>query len=1004
MNNASIHQLVEEQVLRTPDAVAVSFQDQHLTYQQLNQRANQLAHYLRELGIETEMLVGVCVERSLEMVVTLLGILKAGGAYVPLDPSYPKERLSLTIEGAQLSFLITQKHLENVVPKNQAKTVFIDQDSSIISQRSDQNIRGLVAEHNLAYVLYTSGSTGRPKGVAIEHRNTTALIDWASSFFASEQLEGVLASTSLCFDLSVFELFVTLSCGGNVIVVQNALELSSSAPLAKITLINTVPSAINELLRMNCIPTSVKTINLAGEPLQNELVQKLYRLGHIEKVFNLYGPSEDTTYSTVCLVPQGTDDIPSIGQPISNTSIYLLDSSMNPVPHGHEGEMYISGPGLARGYLNRPDLTGQKFISNPVSSHPESRLYKTGDLAAYDNDGNLKFLGRIDNQVKIRGFRIELGEIESCLLQHYAINQVVVVAREGEQGNKRIVAYLVPNCFSNKQPTLSRNTLTRVLRAFLSQKLPDYMIPSAFILLDQLPLTLNGKIDRRALPVPTWTRSALGSYIAPRTAIERKLAEIWGDLLEIEVDKIGIHDTFEEFGGNSLLSVQVVSEVNEKLETTVSLSDFLEASTIENLSRRIEAIAHGQVSESSVCDLENEVSLDPRIFPQEDLYGPIPEILLTGATGFLGIFLLNELLRKTRADVYCLVRATSLEEGKAKLWNQLKRHRLWEEGLCERIIPVIGDLSKPNLGLTDEKFFRLSEKIDSIYHCGAWVNVAYPYSALKAANVTGTEEILRLACRNRIKPVHFISTVDVYSFNQDTGTATVGEQDEIGPAHQLYSGYAQSKYVAEKLIVSAGERGLPVAIYRPSNILGTHKTGISSTDAFVMKMIQGCLHMGCAPELEASLNIVPVDYVSQVIVELSQQKDSYSQAMNITNPQSITWIELLDLMDELGYSMERLSYESWYAHLLKIKNQGTANAIMPLAALFSNRKFIQKSLGAFDFMCGSAQRRMTDKGISCPQIGIQSLENYLANMAHPDFLSAQSSVNPRKQYAELQQI
>ncbi|MBE9060601.1 amino acid adenylation domain-containing protein [cf. Phormidesmis sp. LEGE 11477] len=1001
MNSPSIHQLIEEQVLRTPDAIAVSYQDRHLTYHQLNQRANQLAHHLRSQGVKAEMLVGVCIERSLEMVVTLLGILKAGGAYIPLDPNYPQARLSLTIEDAQLPFLVTQSHLKDVVPQTRAKTVFVDQDSQLISQQSDQNITGLVADHNLAYVLYTSGSTGRPKGVAIEHRNVIALVDWASSFFTAEQLKGVLASTSLCFDLSIFELFVTLSCGGSVIVVQNALELSSSTPSAEVTLINTVPSAINELLKADCIPPSVTTVNLAGEPLQNALVQQLYGLSHIEKIFNLYGPSEDTTYSTACLMPRGTNDIPSIGQPISNTRIYLLDSNMNPVPSGNEGEMYISSPGLARGYLNRPDLTRQKFLSNPLSAAPESRLYKTGDLASYDSSGNLKFLGRIDHQVKIRGFRIELGEIESCLLQHYAVNQVIVVAREakeGEQGNKRIVAYFVPNTLANNQNTLSKNTLARVLRDFLSQKLPDYMIPSAFISLEHLPLTPNGKIDRRALPVPVWTRSALGDYVAPKTLTERKIVDIWSELLSVEAEKIGIHDAFEELGGNSLLSVQAVSEINEKLRTNLSLGDFLKEPTVDSLSRRIEAIAHTQGAESLAYDLENETNLDPTIIPQPALNGPIPEILLTGATGFLGVFLLHELLRKTRADVHCLVRATSFEEGKAKLWNQLKAHCLWEEGLCDRIIPIIGDLGQPNLGLTTEKFFRLSEKIDTIYHCGAWVNVVYPYEALRAANVTGTEEILKLACQNRIKPVHFISTVDVYASDKDIVTGS--EQDEIGPVSRLYSGYAQSKYVAEKLVASAGKRGLPVAIYRPSNILGTYKTGILSVDSFIPKLLQGCLQMGCTPEIEALLNIITVDYASQVIVKLSQQHDSYGQAMNIVNPHSITWTKLLDLMEGLGYSMKRLSYESWYGHLLKIKKQGSQNAVMPLAALFSNRQFIRKSLGAFDFVCENTQRRITEAGVVCPSFDTPQLENYLAHMACLEGLRPQSSARELKKIAK----
>lgn len=989
MNRISIHQLIEQQVIETPEAIAVVFQNDSLTYQALNQQANQLAHYLKALGVKTEMLVGVCVERSIETVITLLGILKAGAAYVPLDPTYPKERLAVTIEDAQLPFVITQQHLIDVIPKNKAEIILVEQAAQAIDRQPQTNLNVAVCDRNLAYVLYTSGSTGKPKGVAIEHRNTLALIEWASQTYTAYQLKGVLASTSLCFDLSVFEIFVTLSCGGKVIVVKNALDVPNLVSPTDVTLINTVPSAINELLRLNCIPPSVETINLAGEPLQNALVQQLYQLGHVDRVYNLYGPSEDTTYSTAFLVPRGSNNIPSIGKPISNTKIYLLDAEMKLVPTGTEGEIHISGPGLARGYLNRPELTAQKFITCPFSqndSQTESRLYKTGDLAAYDSDGNLKFFGRIDNQVKIRGFRIELGEIESYLLEHYAINQVIVVAREGISGSKSVIAYIVPKKLLQQQHTLTRNTLSRVLRAFLGQKLPDYMVPSAFILLDQLPLTLNGKIDRRALPVPSVTRSEAGKYVAPKTSIERKLAEIWGSILEVEVEKIGVRDSFEEFGGNSLLSVRVVSEVNEKLEAKISLNDFLEAPEIEHFSKKIEAVLSGSTIPTVSDDIDSDAFLNCNIFPQQSMSKSVPELLLTGASGFLGTFLLSDLLTQTRADVHCLVRASSVEEGKARLQSQLKQHNLWREDLVERIFPVIGDLSLPMLGLTEAKFFRLSEKIDAIYHCGAWVNVIYPYSALKAANVKGTEEILKLACQGQIKPVHFISTVDVYSFVQETELRTVSEKDAIGPGNQLCSGYAQSKYVAEKLVIAAGERGLPVSIYRPSNILGSHKASTFPIDSFVIKMLQGCLHMEAAPEIEALLNIVPVDYVSRAVVTLSQQPSSLGRSMNITNPQPVRWSDLLEMAADIGYPVKRLTYESWYADLLKVESRTTNNMLAPLAALFSNRQFIQKSLGAFNFACSSTHQKLSAQGVSCPPVEPQFIKACIADLARQQFL------------------
>jgi amino acid adenylation domain-containing protein len=659
LKGISIHQLIEFQVSQTPDAIAVIFEDEQLTYRELNQKANQLAHHLSTLGVKPEVLVGVCVERSLEMIIALLAILKAGGAYVPLDPTYPKERLAFVIEDTQLPILLTQQHLLESIPQHQAHTIYLDSDWQAIAQQPADDPTSGVQPSNLAYTIYTSGSTGRPKGVAIEHRNAVALIDWAREFFTAEQLAGVLASTSLCFDLSVFELFVTLSCGGKVILAADALQLPNLPAAKEVTLINTVPSAIAELLRMNGIPTSVHTINLAGEPLQNALVQKLYQLDHIRQVFNLYGPSEDTTYSTVALMQKGTSELPSIGRPISNTQIYLLDSQFNPVPNGAEGELYISGAGLARGYLNRPELTAEKFIRNRFSHEPGSRLYKTGDLAAYLPDGNLKFLGRIDHQVKIRGFRIELGEIEALLAQAPGVRQSVVVARGDVPGNKRLVAYVVPNPVSK---SLLPHVTARNLRNFLKQKLPNYIVPSAFVLLDELPLTLNGKVDRRALPIPQWTRMEEGSYVAPRTPLESQLAEIWSRLLGVE--QVGIYDNFCELGGHSLLAIQLVYQVSEAFQIELPLGNFLENPTIAGLAQIIDALCRAETIATSTNNLEDVAVLDPTICPENTLTEPVLELFLTGATGFLGTFLLYELLQQTRSDVYCLVRATSFEEGK----------------------------------------------------------------------------------------------------------------------------------------------------------------------------------------------------------------------------------------------------------------------------------------------------------------------------------------------------
>ncbi|HEY0365245.1 MAG TPA: amino acid adenylation domain-containing protein, partial [Pyrinomonadaceae bacterium] len=436
----SIQQLFEEQVARTPKAIAVVDEHHSLTYEELERRANQLARRLRREGVGPESLVAVCLERTTELLVALLGILKAGGAYVPLDPSYPQPRLQFMLEDSAAAVVLTEQQLTGRLPHHNGKQICLDQERERLSQESSEPLASPGLPQSLAYVIYTSGSTGRPKGVAIEHHSTVTLLQWAQTVYSRADLAGVLASTSICFDLSVYELFLPLSVGGTVVIAADALQLASAQWPTELTLINTVPSAIAELLRLKGIPESVRVVNLAGEPLPQTLVQQLYELGTIERVYDLYGPSEDTTYSTVALrSPSGAA---TIGRPVANTQIYLLDDWLQPAPIGVPGELYIGGEGLARGYLKRPELTAEKFIANPFSA-AGTRLYRTGDVARYLEDGNLQYVGRSDQQVKVRGYRIELGEIEAAINEHPDVRESTVIVREDEPGDKRLVAYIV---------------------------------------------------------------------------------------------------------------------------------------------------------------------------------------------------------------------------------------------------------------------------------------------------------------------------------------------------------------------------------------------------------------------------------------------------------------------------------------------------------------------------------------------------------------------------------
>jgi amino acid adenylation domain-containing protein len=581
-----LHELFEAQVERTPEAVAVVFGENSLTYGELNKRANQLARHLKGLGVGANSLVGICVERSLEMVVGLLGILKAGGAYVPLDPEYPKERLAFMLEDSGLKVLLTQRHL--AVPQGGARLVRLDADWTTIAEQNRSNVPNVAAPDNLAYVIYTSGSTGKPKGVTIEHRNAVNFVHWGLSAFTNEEMAGVLASTSICFDLSVFELFVTLSRGGKVILAKNVLQLPDLAAKNQVTLINTVPSAMTALLREAAMPPGVQVVNLAGEALATSLVNQLYALP-IKKVYDLYGPTETTTYSTWTL--RQSDQPAKIGRPVANTRIHILDKQLQPVPAGVPGELLIGGDGLARGYHNRPELTAEKFIADPFSADPNARLYRTGDLARYLPNGDIQYLGRLDHQIKIRGFRVELGEIEGVLNKHSGIKDSVVVAREDAPGDKRLVAYLVSR---NGPISLSE------LRIYLRAKLPEYMVPAAFVPLKALPLTPNGKVNRKALPKPDFEPS-IDKLVPPATPTEIVLARIWREVLEIK--HASTSDNFFESGGHSLLAVQLIGKINKTFNVNLPIPVFFQNPTIKGLAIVLDREDHNR-RESKLIQLQ----------------------------------------------------------------------------------------------------------------------------------------------------------------------------------------------------------------------------------------------------------------------------------------------------------------------------------------------------------------------------------------------------------------
>jgi len=1418
-----IYELFEQQVLSTPNTVAVVGEGKQLSYAQLNQRANQLAHYLRSQGVGPEVLVGICVERSLEMVIGLLAILKAGGAYIPIDPTYPQERLAFIVEDARVPVLLTQQPLLKALPTADKKVVCLDAEWPMIARESQENPLHIATDENLAYVIYTSGSTGKPKGVMIQHKALVNFAKAASYEYEMQASDRVLQFASISFDAAAEEIFPSLITGAALVL--RTREMLSSVPLflqrcheLELTVLD-LPTAFWHQVTAELstpgvvLPQSLRLVIIGGEKaLPQSLTTWQKHVNSRIRLVNTYGPTETTVVATMCDLagPKAVDtsgqELP-IGSAIQNVQTYILDELLQPVPPGMPGELYIGGAGLARGYLHRPELTKKKFVSSPFDAARDTRLYKTGDLVRCRQDGHIEFLARIDHQEKIRGFRIELGEIEAVLGGHPGVQETVVLAREDVAGDKRLVAYVVPSrsyqvvmpttdweqerefqwqevfdnlygefdsnqqsafyvkgwnssytglpmldeevrewmeqtvqrilalqpqrlleigcggsglmlfrlaphCLQYCATDLSANALfvlqqqlnqleqdlpgvtlihraaddftgvaanafdsvlivsvaqyfpsidyllqvltgavnavapggfiflgdvrsmplleafhtsvqlrqaspslpiadlqqrvqkqmrhekqlvidptfftalkqhlpkissveihlerghhhneltkfrydvilhvghtstatpdipwldwqeqgltltsvrqllaetqpellgiTRVpnarlladvqavkllknpsefqivadiqqvlqtteigvdpedlwllgdtlpysvdvcwldssvdgaysvifkrsgtgilpigsvveagilpvgsvgswsdyannpvqemhlsnfvplLRSYLQQQLPEYMVPATIEVLQALPLTPNGKVDRQALPAPNWSsRAKLGKLVAPRTRLEKSVADIWAEVLGLK-EQVSVHDNFFELGGYSLLITQLLTRVQKTFQVELYLQELLENPTIAGLAATIEKLTGAErtavIAPRNSVDLNAEAILDPTIYPTAvavERNCQLSSILLTGATGFLGTFLLQELLLQTQADIYCLVRASSFEEGKKRLRNSLESCLLWNEELSSRVIPVVGDLSQPLLGLTTEQFQSLANKIDVIYHSGALVNSTYPYSALRATNVLGTQEVLRLACQIKVKPVHFISTLSVFPAASYSGIEVLKEADSLDHHQTLSSGYDQSKWVAEKLVRVAHKRGIPVCIYRPGRISGHSQLGVCNPNDLVFRMIQGCIQLGSAPSQNTSHDLTPVDYISKAIIHISKQKDLPCTTFHLISPQCIHWSKIISWIQEFGYSIEQISYKRWQTKLLDIATHSPSNALYSLVSLFSEREEEQTGNSKLlMFNCQNTLDRLAGTSIVCPQVDAKSFSAYLSYLIQKGFLSA----------------
>lgn len=1001
-----VHELIEAQAKRTPDAVAAQFDQRpagsgggnlrDVTYKELNKRADDVAKVLAANGVKPGILVGLFVNRSVEMLVGMLGVLKAGGAYLPLDPSFPSERLAFMLEDSGASIVLTLSVLLPEMPKTDAQVICLD---ALEETKTKRGKKAKAKSDDLAYVIYTSGSTGKPKGVQIHHRAVVNFLRSMQKDVGINADDSLLAVTTLSFDIAVLELLLPLAVGAKVVianseVVADGALLAQSLTDSRITFMQATPASWRLLLEAGWTGKPDLKILCGGEALTNDLAEKLLQRG--AQLWNVYGPTETTIWSTIYKVDSirsGISNTVPIGRPIANTQIYILDSALQPVPVGVIGDLYIGGDGVSRGYLNRPELTAERFIPHPFIPLPPGEgtgarevIYKTGDLARYLPDGNIEFFGRSDQQVKVRGYRIETGEIEVALMGHPSVKQAVVVAWKERSSEASLVAYVVPAV-----PAEEANAVQ--LRDFLRTKLPEYMIPSVFVNLESLPLTPNGKVDRKALPAPTQSRADLGAqYVAPRTPLELELAEVCAQVLGLNAGQVGVNDNFFDLGGHSLLGTRLVFLLREKygLETAqLPLRALFEQPTVANLAEVIGRAKSGEkiayvggsniirMNQLSLEQLKAEAQLDADITADglaHEFTAP-NRILLTGATGFVGAFLLHDLLKQTSADIHCLLRAEDVEKGLERLERNLKTYLLWDESFASRIKPVLGDLAAPRLGLSDEVFDELAGRIDWIYHNGAMVNFVYPYAAHKASNVLATQEILRLASRVKLKPVHHISTLSILHNGSHDDGRVYRESDNIEKTGAPFGGYAQSKWVAEKLVMQAGARGIPYAIYRPGLVSGHSVTGAWNTDNMISSMTRACLLLGVAPDLDVVANIVPVDFVSAAIVYISKNPDNWNQVYHLENPSPLHMNDLLAWLAEEGFHPRRVAFEEWRAALFRqvaFMENGGWEPYLPLIEEVEERQIFMPRIDLSNTL-----GKLKGAGIECPPVDGKLLSTYL---------------------------
>jgi myxalamid-type nonribosomal peptide synthetase MxaA len=968
------HRMFEARAARSPDAVALVHDADGVvaeeTYAALNDRANQLAHHLRSRGVGPETVVCIALERSPDMVAAWLAVLKAGGAYLPLDPAYPAERLATMLEDSRATLVLS--HSAVSLPEGAPR---LDLDTGWPGDAPTHNPENTTRPDHLAYVIYTSGSTGRPKGVLVEHGGLVNLTDDKIRVCDIRTGDCVLQFFSFSFDASIPELAMSLAAGAKLLLASPA-DLMPGPGLARLLKRHRVSHVTMTPSALLALPPGdfpdLRLVLVGGEAPSPELIA---RWSQGRTFINAYGPTETTVNASMVACGNGAPSDPTLW-PAANKQLHVLDDDLEPLPAGVSGELYIGGTGLARGYHGRPDLTAERFLPDPFGLPGSSGvLYRTGDRAMRLADGRIRLLGRTDHQVKIRGYRIELGEIEQALLAHADIASTVVVVREDGPDDKRLVAYAVARPGERASP--------QAMRAYLRERLPRFLVPEAFVWLDALPLTVNGKIDTSAFPAPEHAGRHGGR--PPSGPTETALADMFGELLG--VPQVSAEDDFFELGGHSLMATRLVAMALERFGVELSVLDLFAGPTVAALAARIEARRQGASAREAVPSGDDawraDIVLAEDIRPAQTVSAPgsFRHVLLTGATGFVGAYLVRELLRQPETEVWCIVRG---KDGRNRLEQALRGYGLWDDHCHQRLWVMNGDLTQPNLGLDPRIYAKFVGAIDAVIHNGAEVNHLQPYDRLRLPNVEGTREVLRFACTGLGRPLHYISSLSVLPVAPLPDRPRFYEDDDLALYPPPLGGYNRTKWVAEQLVAEAGRRGLPVTIYRPGPVSGDSRTGAFNAADFLCRVMQGYIHSGSAPQGSMHLDMLPVDYLASAIVHLAQQPASIGRTFHLIHSRPVLSDLLFEACAAEGFPIRRVPYAEWHRALMAIARDDPAHPLYRLVALFAARDDADDPAAIVDlpFDTRNSRNALAGAPFAEPALNLPLFRTYLRAFVH----------------------